>query len=142
MYKLTKNNNPINRKEMKYKNNDDEFEENIANNKTKRKIKIVNKNSNKENENNSILLNKKEKYEKNWNDQYSKIISIDTTNNVDYPHEFQSPISINTKVKNDPLKFITQYYLAKDKLNKITKIKKHLKMNKVMKKLNTKILIS
>jgi len=119
-YSFKINNNPINRKHNK---NGGEC---VENNKNMQKIKIINKVSHKENERKPILLNKKEKYEKNFNDQYSKMNSIDTTINAELPKEILSPVSVNTKVKNDPLKFITQYYLAKDKLNKITNNKETL----------------
>ena len=112
LYKKNSNNNPINKKENK--TNED-------NNYKNQTIKIVNKNHiniNRENEN--FLLNKKEKYEKNRNDQYLKTFSLDNANNFDYTQSFQTPKSINTKIKNDPLKFITHYYISKDKLNKIT----------------------
>ena len=119
-YSFKINNNPINRKLNK---NGGEF---VENNNNMQKIKIINKVSHKENERKPILLNKKEKYEKNFNDQYSKMNSIDTPINAELPKEILSPVSVNTKVKNDPLKFITQYYLAKDKLNKITNNKETL----------------
>ena len=117
LYKKNSNNNPINRKE-KNKNVNSE----------KQKIKIVNKvfnddinlKHNNKNERKPNLLNKKEKYEKNSNDQYTKLSSIDISNNNYRPKEFNSPVSVNTKLKNDPFKYITQYYLAKDKLNKLT----------------------
>ena len=110
------NNNPINR--INY--HDETIEENDT---KKQTIKIVHKNrnnKNKEKYKNPNLLNKKEKYEKNWNDQYIKPTSLDDVSNSEFPSEFKSTISVNTKIKNDPLKFITHYYLAKDKLNKIT----------------------
>ena len=110
--KISSNNNPINRH-----NNGEIIEE------KKQTMKTIHKNQNKNNKTNgkkTILSNKSEKYEKNSNDQNSKMSPLDNINNFELTKDFQSTISVNTKVKNDPLKFITQYYLAKDKLNKIT----------------------
>ena len=110
--KINSNNNPINR-----------LNNNEINEEKKQTIKIVNKNQNKNNKTNgkkTILSNKSEKYEKNSNDQNSKLSPLDNINNFELTKDSQPTISVNTKVKNDPLKFITQYYLAKDKLNKIT----------------------
>ena len=107
------NNNPINKKEMKYKNDEDILDEYKSDNKNKQKIKIFhNKRNNKLKGKRNIKLNKNGRNKNNWDNQYS----INNMTNKD----LQTTTSINTKIKNDPLKYITQYYLAKDKLNKIT----------------------
>ena len=117
------NNNPINRK-GKDINNDNYPDEFFDEDGTKRQaIKIVRKNPNnrnKEKNRNPNLLNKKEKYEKNLNDQCMNFNDLDDINNNEFPQDFKSTISVNTKIKDDPLNFITRYYLAKDKLKKIT----------------------
>ena len=121
--------NPINRKDKEIYNNnyhDEYFDEDDT---KKQTIKIVRKNQNnknKEKNRNPNLLNKKEKYEKNRNDQNMKYNNSNDNddNNKEFSNELKSTISVNTEIKNDPLYFITRYYLAKDKLNKITN-KKH-----------------
>ena len=119
-YFFKKNTNPINIKIKKQKNIDNDLED------KKPKIKIVNKihnhnnNKHKINERKTILLNKKKKYNKNFNEEYFKMNSLNNVNNDEYPKEFPSPISVNTKFKEDPLKFITQYFLYKNEPNKIT----------------------
>ena len=108
---------------MKYKNNEDNSDEynNENENENNQKIKII---YNKQNnyhlkDNNPILFNNKGRNEKKCNNHYK----INSMNNNGY----QSTLSINTKIKNDPLKYITQYYLAKDKLNKIINKKENNK---------------
>jgi len=134
------NNNPINRKDKEiYNNYHDEFFD--EDNTKKQKIKIVRKNQNNKNKENSRkhnLLNKKEKYEKNLNDQSIKYNNIndDKDTNKDFTNELKSTISVNTEIKNDPLYFITHYYLAKDKLNKITNHKKSIEEEKYNKSEN------
>ena len=114
------NTNPINIKVKKQKNTNNELDD------KKPKIKIVNKNHNNNNikyqinEKKQIVLNKQKRYENNFNEEFLNLNSLDNENNDDYPKEFPSPMSINTKFKADPLKFITQYYIYKDELNKIT----------------------
>ena len=42
---------------------------------------------------------------------------INSNNNLMFEAQVSSPISINTRAKAEPLKFIVDYYISKDILN-------------------------
>ena len=85
----------------------------------KQKIKLIQKNKNKSTEN--IIFNNEESF----NNDNKLIIDlkelqrnpINSNNNLMFEAQVSSPISINTRAKAEPLKFIADYYLSKDILN-------------------------
>ena len=85
----------------------------------KQKIKLIQKNKNKSTEN--IIFNNEESF----NNDNKLIIDlkelqrnpINSNNNLMFEAQVSSPISINTRAKAEPLKFIADYYISKDILN-------------------------
>ena len=129
-YQITKDENNL--------NNNEELAKNLStisseDKETKPKIKVIHKSKNHsakklyDNDYNKILLIKEEKQVNE--PKIEKKICIDTKYTQIQPTpKLSSPISINSKAKEEPLKFITNYYMNKDKLNNI--INKNYYINK------------
>ena len=142
-YQLTKDENKF--------NNNEELAKNLSTisweeKETKPKIKVIHKSKNHstkklyDNDYNKILLIKEEK-EVN-EPKIEKKIYIDTKYTPIQPTpQLSSPISINSKAKAEPLKFITNYYMNKDKLNNIINKNNYINKNqnfKIIKENNNK----